>query len=85
MALPIHNNKTVHTIDFLEFNKMWLEGTTKEAMDKLAEMFRANNQNEPRNGKYWKQDLQTQLILIFYKNKDPVTNQERSFTLFFLH
>ena len=61
------------------------QGETNEAMDKLDEVFRSNNWNYPRKVKYAKQDLQIQLQLIGYKNKDPLTNQEKYFTPFFLN
>ena len=57
---------------------------TKEAVDKVAEMFMANNQNNPRYGKYGKQDLQLQIQLRSYNNKDPETNQENLSLLSYL-
>ena len=51
------------------------QGTVKEAMGKVAEVLRSNKWNDRRNGKYGKQDLQLQLQLRGYKNKDPATKQ----------
>ena len=58
--------------------------TTKESMDKLAEVLRGGDMNNPRNGIDGKQDLQLKLKLRGYINKDPETKQEKSFTPFFL-
>ena len=58
--------------------------TTKEAIDKVDELFKANNCNDPRKAKDGKQDLQIKLILKGYKNKYPSTKQYKSFTPFFI-
>ena len=54
-------------------------------MDKVDEVSGANNWNDTRNGKYGKQGLQLQLQIRCYKNKYPVTKQEKAFNLLFLH
>ena len=59
------------------------KGTVKEAMDKVAEVFRSNNRGDPRNGTDGKQDIQLKLQLMGYKSKDPATKQEKAFTPFF--
>ena len=58
--------------------------TTKEAVDKLADIFRKNNRNDLVNEKFGKQDLKIQPQLRGYKKKDPETNQETYFTPLFL-
>ena len=58
--------------------------TTGEAMDKVDEVFKANNWNDPRKSKDGKQDLQIQLLLKGHKNNYPTTKQYKSFTPFFI-
>ena len=53
-------------------------------MDKVAEEFRAKNQNNPRNDKYGKKNLQLQFQLRVCNNKDPTKKQEKYFNPFFL-
>ena len=77
--------EAVREQEFLIMSKSKLDQTpTKEAVDKVAEMFMANNQNNPRYGKYGKQDLQLQIQLRSYNNKDPETNQENLSLLSYL-
>ena len=58
--------------------------TTKEAIDKVDELFKSNNWNDPRKSKDGKQDLQIQLLLKGHKNNYPTTKQYKSFTPFFI-
>ena len=51
------------------------QGKTKEALNKVDEVFRSNNQNYPINGKDGKQYLQLQLKLRGYKKRYPETKQ----------
>ena len=51
------------------------QGKTKEALNKVAEVFKSNKHNYPIDSKDGKQYLQLQLQLRGYKKKDPATKQ----------
>ena len=58
-------------------------GTCKEAVDKVAEVFRSNCRSDPRHGSQNSEADSLKLLFRGFSNKDPPTKQQKCLTPFF--